>query len=535
MSKQIFHNTGLLSRFILRRDRLRIPVWIIALVAFTCLVAISFTTLYGSEQARQAIAESMKNPAMTAMVGIGYGLDNYTFGAMMAHQLLLMTSIVVGIMSILLVTRHTRADEEEGRIEMVRSLPVGRLSNLGATFAISFGTNASLALIIGFGLNALGIESMGLEGSLLYGAAIGAIGIFFAALTALFAQLSESPRGTIGFSFAILGIAYLVRAIGDVSMDTLSWFSPFGWVLSAKAYVHNNWWPIVLTVGVALLLTILAFYLNAIRDLEAGFIPSKPGKKKASSFLQSPLGLSLRLQRMGIIAWAIGMFVLGAAYGSVLGDTDSFLAQNGALKDLITPVAGFSLTELFIAMIMSVLAMICTIPVLMVMFRLKGEEKKNRTEHLLGRAVSRMRLMGSYFIVSIAVGLVMLSLAGLGMGVAGVAAMDSSGITLGVFYQAAIVYLPAIWIMIGLAVLLVGIAPRLTSLLWLYMGYSFLVVYLGKLFQFPDWMSKLTPFGYISQYPIEQMDWVKSIALTTIAIAITVAGFVGYRRRDIQG
>lgn len=374
---------------------------------------------------------------------------------------------------------------------------------------------------------------MNLEGSLLYGAALGVIGIFFTAMTSLSTQLSESSRGAVGLSFAILGISYMLRAIGDVGNHALSWVSPFGWVLHAKAYVHNTWWPIVLTLGVALILVFLALYLNTIRDLEAGFIPARPGKKYASKFLQSPLGLSLRLQRTGIITWTIGMFVLGASYGSVLGDTDSFLADNAVIKDLLTPVAGFSFTEIFITMIMSVLAMVCTIPALMVMFKLKGEERKNRTEHLLGRAVSRLKLMGSYFIVSIVVGFIMLSLAAYGMGIAGVTVIDGNGITLGTFYGAAMVYLPAMWIMIGIAVLLVGIAPNLTGLVWLYLGYSFIVVYLGGLFQFPAWLSELSPFGHIPQYPVDQLEWLKACLLTIIAIVIMIAGFVGYRRRDI--
>ena len=116
-----------------------------------------------TEQERQAIAETMMNPAMTAMVGQGYGLDNYTIGAMMAHQMLLFTALSVGIMSILLVARHTRADEEDGRIEMIRSLPTGRLSNLNAAILVVCGTNVLLALLIGFGLYALGIESMDLK------------------------------------------------------------------------------------------------------------------------------------------------------------------------------------------------------------------------------------------------------------------------------------------------------------------------------------------------------------------------------------
>ena len=137
-------------------------------------------------------------------------------------------------------------------------------------------------------------------------------------------KLSESSRGTIGLSFAVLGVAYLIRAIGDAGNETLSWFSPLGWVLGAEVYVNNYWWPILLTLGMAFALVILALYLNAIRDLESGFLPSKPGRKYASLFLQSPLGLTLRLQRTGLIAWAIGMYILGASYGSVLGDMESF-------------------------------------------------------------------------------------------------------------------------------------------------------------------------------------------------------------------
>ncbi len=287
------------------------------------MVPIAFDDMYSSQKERDVMAETMENPAMTAMVGPG-NLENYTIGAMTSHQMLLLTAVIVGLMSILLVTRHTRATEEDGRIEMIRSLPVGRLANVNATLLVLVVTNILLALISGLGLYALAIESMDLEGSLLYGATLGATGIVFTGITAIFAQLSESSRGATGFSIAILLIAYLVRAIGDVSNETLSWFSPLGWVSQTEAYSTNNWWPVGLMIGVSIILFILANYLNAIRDLGAGFFPSKPGKKHASIFLKSPIGLALRLQRTGMIAWAIGLFILGISYGSVFGDLESF-------------------------------------------------------------------------------------------------------------------------------------------------------------------------------------------------------------------
>jgi len=179
MASKLYNETGSLTRFIIRRDRIRIPIWLLSLSSVTFLTAISFRDLYVTDLDRQAIAETMRNPAMTAMVGKGYGLDHYTNGAMMAHQMLLFTAIIVGLMSILLFARHTRADEEDGRIELIRSLPVGRLSNLSATILVLVGTNVLLALFIGLGLYSLRIESMDLNGSLLYGAGLGVTGIFF--------------------------------------------------------------------------------------------------------------------------------------------------------------------------------------------------------------------------------------------------------------------------------------------------------------------------------------------------------------------
>ncbi|MEG0384116.1 MAG: ABC transporter permease [Solibacillus sp.] len=534
MMKHLYKNTWQLSRFIVKRDRLRIPIWLFSLAILTFSVALSFTELYSTEQDRQAMAETMKNPAITAMVGPGYGLENYTAGAMMAHQMLLFTAVAVAIMSILLIARYTRADEEDGHIELIRSLPTGRLSTLQAAMNVLFGTNILLAFLTGLGLFILNIESMNLEGSLIYGAALGATGLFFTALTAVFAQLSESSRGTIGLSFGILIIAYLIRAVGDVSNEALSWFSPLGWIVGAQVFVNNEWWPIVLTVGVALLLALLALYLNATRDLGSGLIPAKPGRKHASAFLQGPLGLLFTLQRTGLMAWAIGVLILGVSYGSVLGDLESFIEDIEMMGEFLAPVEGVSLTEQFILMILSIMAMICTIPALMAVLKLIGEERKKRTEHLLSRAVSRTRLMGSALMIAIFISVVMLSLAAIGLWSASVFVMEDS-ISFSTLYSGIMGYLPAIWVMVGFALLLIGIMPKATSLIWLYLIYSFLVVYLGGLLQFPQWMSNLSPFGHTPQYPVEEMNFMTLFVQLMIAVALMMIGFIGYNRRDIEG
>ena len=534
MLKKLTYNMGKYARFILRRDRIRIPVWLISITLLTILVAFAYTELVPTVQDRLVMAETMRNPAVTAMFGPGYGLDNYTIGAIMGHQMLLFTALVVAIMSILLVARHTRGDEESGRIEMIRSLPVGRLSNLGASTLVMLGTNVLLALLVGFGLYWSGIETLDLQGSLLYGAALGAAGFIFAAVTALFAQLSDSSRGTMGYSFAFLGFAYLIRGIGDVGNETLSWLSPLGWITRSEVYVNNIWWPVLLTIAAAFAILALAFYLNSIRDLEAGFIPTKPGRKTASAFLQSPFGLAVRLQLTVIIAWAVGMFILGASYGSVLGDLESYLESMELIQEMLIVAEGFSLTEQFLPMLMAVISMVGAIPVLIMILRLKGEENSNRTEHLLARAVSRTKIMGSFLAISFAAGFVMLFLAVTGMWSAGAAVMDDP-VSFETIFNAGMIYLPAIWVMIGVAVFLIGFVPKRTGLTWLYLGYSFFVVYMGGILQLPEWLAELSPFGHIPKLPVEGMDLTKMSILTALAIALTVIGFIGYNKRDIQG
>ncbi|KIL53054.1 ABC transporter permease [Jeotgalibacillus campisalis] len=534
MWKQEFHQTGKLIRFILKRDRLRLPIWLVSLVFLTMITASSFTELYHSQEERQAMAETMRNPAMTAMVGPGYGLDNYTVGAMMSHQMLLFSAVLVAIMNILLIVRHTRTDEEEGRIELIRSLPVGRASTLTASLVVLLAANILLALLIGVGLYSMRIESMDLNGSLLYGAALGATGIFFSAVTALFAQLSQHSRGAVGYSMTVLGLSYLLRAIGDVSNETLSWFSPLGWATGTKAYVANDWGPVVLAGVISIIITAGVLYLNRLRDLGSGFLPSNPGKKHASLLLLSPLGLALRLQRTSIISWAIGMYLLGVSYGSVLGDLESFFASSDIMNDMLPPVEGLSLTEQFLTMIMAVISMICTVPALLFMLKVKGEEKQSRTEHLLSRAVSRWKLLGSYALLSSFFSFVMILLAVTGLWSASVSTMEDPIAFLSLF-KGAVVYLPAIWVMIGTAIFLIGLVPSLTSLSLLYLGYSFFIVYLGGMMQFPEWLSSLSPFGHVPQIPMEDFNLTAVLLLLGVSAILTAAGFAGYRRRDITG
>src|SRR5690606_37727651 len=153
----------------------------------------------------------------------------YHYGAMTAHQTLFFTGILVAVMSALTVVRHTREEESTGRSELVLSAPVGRHAPLVAALLTALAANAAVGLALVLSLGSVSAEGIDWSGAWLYGAAHVAVGMSFAGLAAVAAQLYESARGAVGASLAAVGLAYLVRAVGDVAGNGLAWLSPLGW------------------------------------------------------------------------------------------------------------------------------------------------------------------------------------------------------------------------------------------------------------------------------------------------------------------
>lgn len=289
----------------------------------------------------------------------------------------------------------------------------------------------------------------------------------------------------------------------------------------------------MLAIMSSMLLGMLAGSLQGRRDLGSGFIRTKPGRIHASAYLASPLGLVLRLQRTGMIIWAIGMLMLGISYGSVLGDMESFFDGNELLKNMLAGNSNRPIAEQFLPMLMLVMAFIATIPGILAMHKLASEEKKGRIDSLLGRHVSRYRLMGAYVLAAIMNGVVMNSLAAVGLWATGRSVMDKP-LSLELVFGASAVQLPAIAVMIGVSAFLIGFILKWSSVIWLYLVYSFMTLYLGSLFQVPEWATRISPFGWVPEWPIEMMNWMAAGSLFVIAVGLLSAGIYGYRNRDIQ-
>lgn len=522
-----------LLRFRLRQDRFKLLCWIGGIAAFSIAVAYALDGLFPDAAERQALATTLRNPAMVAIIGPSDALNAYTTGALFGHRMMLFTAIAAAILNILLVAGHTRGDEEDGRTEMLRAAPVGRLAAPGAALIEILLVNALLMLVHSVGLGAIGIESMSYASSLLYGAALGAIGLVFAAVTALFAQLSTSGRGTLTLSLGFLGGCYMLRAMIDTGSPKLAWFIPLSWSYLTDVYHSDRWQPIGLALGLSVLLISAALGLNAIRDIGAGFLPQRGGRTNARRSLLSPLGLALRLQRTTLISWGIAMLAIGLVYGSVFGSLDEFMSGNASLQRLLPRSGAGDLNAQFLSLLTVVIAVISSIPALTGLFRLKSEEHRGMLDNLWSRAVSRRRLFLTYCGIAAAAGILALSLAAVGLYVTQ-ASSTANPFAAGEIFAAALSYIPALLLLIGLGALLIGWLPNLTVLLWLYLVYCFIADYMGDLLSFPDWTKKLTVFGYVPKFPVDTWQWPPLLGLALLAVLFASIGSFGYRRRDMR-
>src|SRR4029077_13018575 len=148
--------TAELTRFILWRDRIRILVWIGAIVALAALTKAGIKGLFPAQAALdQTAAATQHNAAAIAFNGPAQGLN--TLGGQVAFQLGAGGMVLVALMSLFMVGRLTRGEEEAGRLELMRALPVG---SLAPTLAASL-TVAAMNIVVG-GLITVALLTQGL-------------------------------------------------------------------------------------------------------------------------------------------------------------------------------------------------------------------------------------------------------------------------------------------------------------------------------------------------------------------------------------
>ena len=524
---------GSLIRLFLRLDRVRLTIWSLALGVVPVATASAFQGLYATEVSRVELAATVSsNPAFTALLGPLY---DPSIGGLTAWRVGSLGALLVGLMAVLTMIRHTRDDEETGRRELLGSTVVGRNAPLAAAFAVTIGAGLVIGAIIATGLTALGLD---LSGSVAFGAGFAAVAVVFAAVGAYAAQATQAGSTGRGLGVGIVSLLFIFRMAGDAGagngVEWLSWLSPIGWFSRMRPFAGERWWVFALWIGLALALTALAIAVQSRRDVGEGAISPRPGPARASDRLRSPSGLAWRLQRGSLAGWTIGLGVVGIVYGAAGDGIADLLESSPQLAEVFEQIGGAeTLTNTFFSAAVGIIALIAAAYSIRSVLKLKNEEDVLRSELVLATAISRGRYAGSHLLYGLAGPVLILAVAGALAGATyGAIVGDVAGETPRVV-AAALAHLPAVWVLTGAAMALYGVMPRLASLSWGLLAVFLILGQLGQILQFPQWSLNLSPFSHIPMIWGDRVPVTPFVILAAISATLIAAGITGFDRRDI--
>ncbi len=528
MTSAALTGSGALSWFALRRDRVRIATWIVSIAGLVVVTVASIKGLYPTRaDLVQAAIASEGNAAAIAFNGPAQGLD--TVGGQVAFQMGSFGLVAVGLMTLLIVGRLTRGEEESGRLELVRSLPVGADAPNATALLIAGGMNVVVGAAVAVVLLALGLPT---EGSVVFGISFMLFGLVFIGVTLVAAQISENTRVVYGIAGAVLGAAFALRAVGDIGDGTISWLSPIGWAQKARPFAGEVWWPFLIMIAAAGALVAGAVVLGRRRDVGGGLVAPRAGPAHASRGLGRPIGLALRLQRASVVGWGTAVLLLGVAYGSIADSINDFIEDNETVAEVFTARTGASIVDSYLSMSFRIVALVAAGFAIQAVLRIRGEETSMHAEQILATPTSRARWAAGHLVVATLGSVVLLLVAAVAVG--GSAAAVTGDVTvLREAFGASLAYLPALGVMMGVTMGLVGAAPRVSGAAWGLFAFAFVVAMLGQVLDLPTWVLELSPFEHVPQLPAEGVAVLPLVLLGVVAIGLGAFGLAALRRRDL--
>ncbi|WP_109507758.1 ABC transporter permease [Nocardioides speluncae] len=526
-----FTGTGHLLRLILRRDRVRLPLWVAGLGGVIAASAYAVPEAYGTPEKIAGYEKTVGDSAVSfLMSGRQAALD--TIGGITANEIGQVATLGICLMVLFLVVRHTRAEEESGRAEMLRSTVLGRHA---ATLSATLYAVAAAVLIGAITTAAMIGADLEVTGSLAYGASLTLLGVTFAGVSVAAAQLSTSARGALAIGGTAIALAYLVRGFGAINDNWLVWLSPFGWAQEIDAFGAERWWTLGLLAAATVVAFAVAAYLAEHRDFAGGLLQERPGSPRATRVLGTSPGLAFCLQRGTLIGWTAGLFILAVIYGAVVPMIPELLESNPDIGKTLGIEGGdleaaainsfLSYSYVFLAMLTGAFAVASVL-------RLRSEEEAGRAEALLATGLSRVGWVVGSLAVTVVGTLVILVLNGIGIAL-GYSFGMSEWDRVGEIVVDQLSFAPGVLVLVGFAMALTGLLPRWTMLAWALVAVVFLQSLLGDTLKFPSWVDGISPLWHLPRVPSESFEVTPGLVLLVISAALAAAGVLGVRRRDI--
>lgn len=526
----------------LRRDRVQLPVWVVSLAALALFSAVAVADNFGPLAEREALVRvAVATPTILMFRGVPQGTD---VDALVFFEVFVYLAVMVAFMNTFLAVRHSRAEEESGRQELLAATPAGRSIPLLATALHGLGANLAVGVAVALAFLAAGFEA---AGAFLCGAGLVATGIAFLGVGLLAAQLMRTSRGANGLASALIGVAFALRAAGDAggtpSADGLrttsiwlSWLSPIGWAQQTAAFTANQPAPLLLDLALGGLLVGAVVLLQSRRDLGSSIVPERSGPANARRTLHGAFGLAWRLQWPATLGWAIAGLVFGLL-GGTLGETVAAVVEGN--PQFGSALAGFgavghgAIIDLFTSAIFSLVGLLAATAATQAMIRIRQEEAGGGAELLLSTPLDRARWIFDYLCVG-GVAIVLVVAAAVAGAAIGLTRSADTGDRVASALLSGLAQLPAALLILAIAALLFALVPRLgIGLSWGVLLAALFVGQFGGLLGLPDWLRDLSPFTHTPVVAGLEADWSGAWWMLGLAAAVGGVAVVRVRRRDL--
>jgi len=513
-------------------------VWGAVFAASVASAAVSYPTLYGSPASRRALAAAYgSNHATSALFGPAPHLDTVAgFTAFKVGMSLVLLGAVWGLLT---GTRLLRGEEDQGRWELLlaggttpRRATAQALAGLAAGVVVLWALTAAGTVVAG-GRPGVGITA----GPACYFAlAMVATAAVFTGVGALASQLASTRRRAAAWSATALGVAYAVRMVADagVGLHGLVWVSPLGWVEELGALTAPR--PLALLPPAALItvLALVAVDLSGRRDVGSGLVADRTGARTRFGLLSGATGLAVRLTRPTVLGWWGAITLSGLLYGLVARSAGSTVTGSSVHEVFSRLGATGSGADAVLGVSFLVLAVLIALAAAGQLTAARAEESSGRLDNLLSRPCSPATWLGGRLGLATAALVVAGLLAGVSAWLG--AATQHAAVRFGPVVLAGLNLVPPALVVLGLGVLVLGVAPRATStVVYGYLAWSLLVVVVGGIGSTNHWLLDTSVFHQMAAAPAVSVDWSTDAVMVAVAGGLTGAGMVAFRRRDVTG
>jgi ABC-2 type transport system permease protein len=499
--------------------------------AMTAVVAAGYRTTVGDDLDAQALAALAGSPAIRTLFGEPVALD--TAGGFTVWRTGTVLAVLLAAWSFLGVVRVTRGEEDAGRWDLLLAgrmgLPAIVSSHLTVFVAADLLAGAAAA-------GALVAAGTAVSGAVMYGLGLALVGVVFAGTGAVTAQLLSSRGAAVGASAAVLGLALLVRTIGDgvEGLAWARWTTPFGLTALTRPYAGEDLLPLVVLVVLAVVPLAVAPALAARRDLRGAWFPAPTHRRPRPWLLGSPWSFAVRRATRPFLGWATGIAAWFLLIGLLAAAMPAFLRDNPRFAAL-ADAAGFSglvRVEGYVAALFTLLAIPLGVFVAVRMAALAHDEVAGRLWLLLAGTVRRRTLLLAEMVAALLGAVALAVTAGTVTGLG--AALVGAPLALPVALAGTLNVLPVAVLCLGAAVAALGWAPRAVAALGALPAVGgFLLHVTAESAGAPGWVVAISPFAHLTPVPDQPPDMAGLVGLTLAGVVLGLVGLVGYTRRDL--